>query len=116
MSADPTVSQILGAVAEFLAPHTATLAGRDAYFARVAANALAIVRRELAQGPAAEQAQEARLRALLGSGGDLAALNLALCAALRAGAMNETTPGLLDHLKAAAREQIAIDQPNYRSG
>lgn len=86
---------------------------RDAFLARVAGNALGVVKRELAQGPAAEAAATARLAGLLGREGDLAELNRELCARLRAGEMGRDTPGLLAALKANIGEQIAIDQPSY---
>jgi hypothetical protein len=87
---------------------------RNAFLARVAANALAAVGRELTQGPAAE-AEAMRLMAdLLGKEGSFAELNGELCAAIRAGEMSVDTPGLLPALQVMAKNQLAIDQPTYR--
>jgi hypothetical protein len=109
MNSDPPAEEILAAVADWLEGQAKQMSDRDAYFARVAVSALGIVRRELSA--ADDAARAARWQRLLGQDGDLAALN----AALRAGTIDETTPGLFDELKAAARHQIAVDQPRYRA-
>lgn len=110
----PRAEELLDAVAGWIDSVRPSLEPRDAFLARVAANALSVVRRELVQGPAAEAAAIARLASLLGQDGDLATLNAALCARLRDGAMDRDTPGLLAALKANITEQIAIDQPSYK--
>lgn len=116
MLAEPTARQLIEAVAGFL-EQTALprLEGHAAFHGRVAVNVLGIVARELELGPAAAAAEQARLLALLGEEGDLGALRWALVQRIRAGAMTEATPGLLDHLLAAAADRVAIEQPNYAS-
>ena len=109
----PRAEELLDAVAGWIDGVRSELNPRDAFLARVAANALSVVRRELVQGAAAEAAATQRLSALLGQDGSLAELNADLCARLREGAMDRDTPGLLAALKANIVEQIAIDQPNY---
>ena len=109
----PKAEELVEAVARWIDSVRPQLAPRDAFLARVAANALSVVRRELVQGAAAEAAATERLSALLGKDGSLAELNADLCARLREGAMDRDTPGLLAALKANIAEQIAIDQPNY---
>ena len=104
---------VVGAVARWIDSVRPGLSPRDAFLARVAANVLSVVKRELALGPQAEAAATARLAGLLGHGGSLAELNAELCAKLRDGQMDRDTPGLLAALKANIVEQIAIDQPNY---
>jgi len=84
--------------------------------ALVARNALAIVRRELEQAPAADAAAAARLRALLGQDGDLPTLEAMVCARLRDGTQPPDDPALLAHLRAQVLDHLAIDQPRYRHG
>jgi hypothetical protein len=91
-----------------------TLDPRNAFLARVAANAMATIARELTQGPAAEASAVAGMAGVLGHDGTFAELNSELCARIRAGELTVQTPGLLTVLAAIARNQIAIDQPSYK--
>jgi len=109
----PRADELVEAVSRWIDGVRPNLPPRDAFLARVAVNVLGVVRRELIQGPAAEAAAIERLSALLGHGGDLAALHADLCERLRAGEMSVETPGLLAALKANIADQIAIDQPSY---
>ncbi len=59
------------------------LKGHTAFHARVAANALGIVARELEYGPAAAEAEKKRLVDLIGSDGTLDELNRVLCTMIR---------------------------------
>lgn len=115
MIVDPSADEILDAVTKWLGELAATPSGGDAYLTRVAATALAIVRRELAQAPVADLEEAARLRELLGREGSLDELNADLCDALRERNLDETTPNLIQHLKQTALKRIEIDQPQYRS-
>ena len=114
MQDQPTPGEILAAVARFLrevvAPETA---GHTSFQARVAANALEMMRRQLDLAPAAEAAEQARLAALLGVGGDLAQLNAELSRRLAAGELDLATPGLAEHLWATTLAKLAVDQPTY---
>jgi hypothetical protein len=87
---------------------------RNAFLARVAANAMATIYRELTQGPAAEAAAVAGMAGVLGHEGAFEDLNAELCDRIRAGELTIETPGLLAALTVMARDQIAIDQPSYR--
>ncbi len=91
-----------------------TLDPRNAFLARVAANAMATIGRELTQGPAAEAQSVALMTEILGHPGPHAELNTELCARIRSGELTVETPGLLAALQVMARDQIAIDQPNYK--
>lgn len=91
-----------------------TLDPRNAFLARVAANAMATIARELTQGPAAEASAIAGMAQVLGHDGDYATLNSELCARIRSGELTVETPGLLAALTTMARDQIAIDQPSYK--
>ncbi len=114
MITHPRTEELVEAVAGWIDGIRPGLDPRNAFLARVAANALATVRRELTQGPAAEAAAVAQMSELLGRAGGYADLNDELCARIRAGELTVETPGLLDALRAMAFDQLAIDQPNYR--
>jgi len=134
----PGPEQLLGAVSGWLRDDLLpTLAGAPAYQARVAANLLDTVARQLLLGPPAQAQASARLRALLchprattngpvptrASGGpgsaadaalDAATLNAELTGQLASGGLTlATTPGLAEHLWASALDKLAIDQPGY---
>ncbi len=89
------------------------LQGSAAFQARVAANALDLVARELRLGPAADAAAADRLQALLQHGGEADALSAELALAIRSGAIDDQDPGLRAHLWASTLDKLAIDQPAY---
>jgi hypothetical protein len=89
------------------------LEGRGAFQARVAANALDIIVRELDLSSSANRAELARLERLLDKTGDLDTLNRQLCRAIAAGELTLSTPGLADHLWRTTLDKLAIDQPDY---
>jgi hypothetical protein len=114
MQDQPRPDEILAAIAAFLRdtvmaktdPHTA-------FQARVAANAVDLVRRHLELGAPGEAAELERLQALLGHSGTLPALNAELADALASGAKGPATPGVSAHLLASTLEKLRVDQPNY---
>ena len=89
------------------------LKGHTAFHARVAANALGIVARELELGPKAANSEKAQLIALLGHDGTLDGLNRELCKQIRDGNLNIDSNALRQHLGLTTLDKIAIDQPNY---
>lgn len=110
----PTAKELIEAVRAFLEEKAMPeLKGHTAFHARVAANALAIVERELAQGPTAQTGERLRLIQLLGHEGSLEDLNVELAKAIRAGEMTLATPGLREHLWQTTLDKVAIDQPKY---
>jgi hypothetical protein len=112
----PSLFELIDAVKNFLENRAVPeLKGHTAFHARVAANALAIVERELTLGPRAAAEEKARLLALLGSEGTLEDLNRRLCTQIREGSIGLETPGLAEHLEKTTRDKLAIDQPNYTS-
>ena len=114
MREQPSAAELIDAVAEFITRDVApTLTGRLAFHARVAANVLAIVGRELTLGPAADRADAARLAALLGTEGEPAALSEELCRRIEAGEIAADDPALIEHLWATTLATLAVDQPNY---
>lgn len=112
----PSAAELIEAVKRFIddtaSPH---LTGHAAFHARVASNVLATVLRELEQRPDAETGEKARLLGLLGAAdaATLDTLNRELCERIRSGAMDLSTPGLLDHLKTTTIAQLSVDQPKY---
>lgn len=110
----PSPSELIGAVAAFLknvvAPETK---GALSFNARVAANALEMMKRELDTAPAEDAAELARLKALLGTDGALFDLNVELSRRIEAGEIDLSTPGLKDHLWATTLAKLAVDQPTY---
>ncbi|MFN9776067.1 MAG: DUF6285 domain-containing protein [Burkholderiales bacterium] len=118
METTPSAAELIAAATEALRDELLpALSGRAAFQARVVANVLDIARRELERGPAADAAELARLRALLGAPDTdpLPGLRAALCDAIREGRVTLDTPGLADHLWADTMARLAIEQPAYPS-
>ena len=114
MMDQPSMQELVAAVRDFLEQRAMPeLKGHTAFHARVAANALGIVVRELEMGAASGEAERARLGQLLGHDGTLIDLNRELCTAIRGGRLGLDTPGLAEHLTATTRDKVGIDQPNY---
>lgn len=114
MQDEPSAQSILDlAIAHLRDNVLPTLDTRAKFEMRVTLNALQLVRRTLELAPDSDAREAARLRGLLGEAGDLRALNEILCARIRSGAMDLTTPGLWEHLLATAKEKLAVDQPTY---
>jgi hypothetical protein len=110
----PSALELVTAVREFIEKHAMPeLQGRTAFHARVAANALAIVARELEHGPKANTDELDRLRALLGQDGSLDELNRELCRRIRSNGLAVDNPALASHLVQATLAKVAIDQPSY---
>lgn len=115
----PDTVELLEAVATFLREQVVPATeGQVAFHARVAANTLDIVRREVQLGPTAQASELARLHALLGPAApaDLADANRLLCTRIATGELDAATPGLIDHLRQTTRDKLAIDQPGYAAG
>ena len=130
----PDATELLGAVRDFVAG--LPLEGRDAFHAKVAANVLAIVMREIAEEP---DAVEAAVLLPLSSSPPMPGPNVTLsdltlglrvrgedgykevdgsiaatvCARLRDGTLTLATPGLLDALVAATTARLTVDNPRY---
>ncbi|HEY2359086.1 MAG TPA: DUF6285 domain-containing protein [Phenylobacterium sp.] len=114
MITHPRTEELARAVAGWIDELRPSLDPRNAFLARVAVNVLGVIQRELTQGPAAEARAVEGMAGVLGHDGDFAELNAELCERIRAGELTVETPGLLAMLTMMAREQVAIDQPNYR--
>ncbi len=116
MQDPPTVTELLEATASFVREVAVPqLSGQASFHARVAANALDVVKRELELRPAAERDEHARLQALLHTDGSLDELNSLLSRRIAAGEVGLQTPGVAEHLWATTLAKVAIDQPTYAS-
>jgi Domain of unknown function (DUF6285) len=114
MMDQPSAVELVTAVREFIEKHAMPeLQGRTAFHARVAANALAIVARELEQAAPAAVEESRRLQDLLKQSDTLDALNRELCRQIRSGHIAWDDPALGVHLTAATLAKVAVDQPNY---
>jgi len=104
----PTSIELIEAVREFLTDRVvAAELGPTSYHARVAANALAIVERELAAGPAPHE-RRARALARLGVQDEAE-----LCHQLRSGAADLNTVDVVDVLCDGVVERVSIANPRY---
>jgi aminoglycoside phosphotransferase (APT) family kinase protein len=104
----PTAAELADAVAGFLREDVmAATSGRVNYLARVAANALGIVSRELRYGPGPEIAHRERLAAL--GVPDQAALAVAI----RTGRISYQDPDLLSAVRAMVTDRLMVANPRY---
>jgi hypothetical protein len=110
----PKTEELVQSVALWIEQIRPSLDPRNAFLGRVAANALATVGRELAQGPLAEAEAVRLMGEVLDREGTFAELNAELCNRIRAGELTVDSPGLLAALQVMARDQLAIDQPSYK--
>ena len=113
MITHPRSDEILDALAMWIESIGPKLAGRDAFLARVAVNAVNLVKREQAKGAEMEAGQIARMAQLLKHQGSYEELNKELSLAIREGKIDPLDKTLLAHLRASAEEQIKIDNPKY---
>ncbi|MFP3942508.1 MAG: DUF6285 domain-containing protein [Alphaproteobacteria bacterium] len=110
----PSADDLLEALGEYLTSDLAArVSGADAFNLRVAANVLAIVRREMTEGVASEARAAERFGVLLGRQGTADELSAELCRAIRAGRIAPDDPALLGALKETAADRLAIDNPRY---
>ncbi len=110
----PTPSEVIGAVAAFLKTTVAAqTTGATSFQARVAANALEMMKRELDLAPAEDAAEHERLKALLGADGTLYELNLELARRISDNEIDTKSPALIAHLWATTMAKLAVDQPTY---
>jgi hypothetical protein len=111
MSEQVEAVTLIEAVADFIKSIEGELSGRSAFHAKVAANALGIVARELEQQPRATE--QAALAGFMGHDASLDALRAELCGRLRNGQLTPETPGLLEALQAVVVAKLSVDNPRY---
>lgn len=104
----PTAAQLVEAVRELLADDVvAGTEGRLRFHARVAANVLAVVERELALGPAQAEAHRSRL---LGLG---VADDAELASAIRDGALAASDDVVLAAVAASVADKLVVSNPDW---
>jgi Domain of unknown function (DUF6285) len=104
----PTPAELIEAVREFLTDEVRpATTGRVAFLARVAANVLAIVERELELGPAVAAEHRERL-ARLGMTDDAE-----LAAQIRAGALDDRIDDVVGVLRASSLARVRIANPRW---
>jgi uncharacterized protein DUF6285 len=91
------------------------LSANAAFQARVAANAIDLVAREISFGETVEREALTRLQALLGRDGSLTELESELSGRIRRGEFDLESPGLSEHLWQTTLDKMKIDQPTYAS-
>lgn len=110
----PSVDELLEAVEEFLRDKVMpSVEGHLSFHARVAANVVGAVRREVSQFEKIEADQKGRLVALLGRDGSLADLNAELCRRIEKGSADLEEAALVEHLRRYAVERLGVDNPRY---
>jgi aminoglycoside phosphotransferase (APT) family kinase protein len=110
----PSAAELLEAVREFVDQDVQpTLEGREAFHARVAANALGIVERELVVGPSIDAPVVARLSALLRRDGTGRALVAALAAGIRDASLDDADPEVVATVLDLVRAKLAVANPRY---
>jgi aminoglycoside phosphotransferase (APT) family kinase protein len=111
----PGTEELVGIVSDFLRNEAmSALSGRTSFLARVSANGLDTVVRELHQGPGQRQRETKRLRSLLATSiGDLDELRWMLVRGLRNEEIAIDHPGLIEHLRNTVVGQAGINQPKY---
>lgn len=111
----PTIDELLDAVEIFLRETAVDrLEGQPKFHARVAANAVSIVRRELALEAQMGDAEAERLGTLTTLSGSRQEMNEQIAGSIRDGGAIDST-AVLEHLRQTAREKLAVANPNYRA-
>ncbi|MGV0806598.1 phosphotransferase family protein [Mycolicibacterium setense] len=103
----PTVDELVHAVIGFLRDELTTDDPRSVYLAKVAANALTIVRRELRIGRAHGEAHRVRLTAV-GCADDAELAGL-----IRNGTVSDTDPEVLEAVRSSITSQVIVANPRY---
>lgn len=110
----PRSDELLAGIRDFLRGEGgAALEGRNQFLARVGANAIDIVLREIALGDEARKFEIRALEHLLGEHGPLQELREALCRAIRFNEIDLARDDLRAYLRQSVFNQVLIDQPNY---
>ncbi|MDA2893928.1 DUF6285 domain-containing protein [Mycolicibacterium sp. BiH015] len=101
----PTAAELIAAVADFLDTDVRAVGGQVGFHARVAANVLRIVERELL-----DNTGEAVREALAGLG---FADEESLAQAIRAGQLGDRADDVVKTLQTLVRHRLSVDHPGY---
>lgn len=104
----PTAAELVAAVADFLDGDVRATGGQIGFHARVAANVLRIVEREL-RDSSEDSAREALT--VLGFSDESA-----LARAIRDGQLDDRPDEVLESLTTLVRHRLSIDHPGYADG
>ena len=108
MHGRPTAPELASAVAEFLRNEIMpVLEGRLRFHTLVAANVLAIIEREITLGPAQQARHDARLAEFDVND------DVELAAAIRSGALNGHTAGVVETLWESVVANVTVTNPKY---
>ncbi len=115
MHDDPSISELLHGVIDFLATVAGPqLTGHAQFHARVSANALALIDRDISDRAGNEAHAILAYRALLQTDQNkLASLETLVCDKIRSGELDINSPNLLTTLRQICRNQVVVDQPSY---
>jgi aminoglycoside phosphotransferase (APT) family kinase protein len=108
----PSTQELVRSVRNFLAD-TPCQEGREGFLAKVAANSLATVERELELGASARAREQTASSILLGREAPLESLRTELAEAIWQGAVDLRSPDLQLLLRESVLAQVLIDQPGY---
>lgn len=111
----PTTAELLDAVGEYLLEVRDGVTGRLGFHARVAANVVSTLRREIELGPAQAVSHAGRLSSL-GMASTGSAGERELAAAIRSGALDDRSDEVLDIVRATVRDRLAVSNPGYWEG
>jgi hypothetical protein len=110
----PTAVELVAAVREYLEQDVMPgTEGRLAFHARVAANVLGMVERELALGERQDADEHARLVTLLGRDGTTRELTEELATEIRRGDMDGRWAETVAHVRATVRAKLEVANPRY---
>ena len=110
----PDATILLAAAIKYLEEELLpTLSGYHRFQTRVTINVLAIAAREFPLSERHAADEQARLSALTGHDGTLAALNDELCTMIRSGALSADDPALRTHVRQSLAEALAINNPKW---
>jgi len=110
----PTAAELVQAVREFLEHDVmSATSGRVQFHARVAANALGIVERELTNGQGLADTERERAAGLLGHDDDVRLLERELAARIRDESLDDRLGEVRDHVRATVREKLLVANPGY---
>jgi hypothetical protein len=110
----PSAAELIEAVREYLERDVMTSTeGRVAFHARVAVNVLGMVERELALGIEQDEAERARLVALLGHDGTVRELTEELARSIRDGSLGASWSDTVAHVRETVRAKLEVANPRY---